>query len=162
MVHLIFLSIWFGGVIALFPLIYGVDLTDHHKTYSTYLNMRVMAWNVIGWGGIGSVLTGILNGLVTSWGLFRYKWVTIKLFAVMGLVLFGMFFMESNMLKNLDLLETRSNALADPEFIRNHRQFKLGLIIEALVFSLLVSISIFKPWRTWKKMTHHAQKSIIV
>src|SRR5687768_1778426 len=73
------ITLWIGGLLTWVPLVYGMPLKDKASTYTTYLNLRVIAWNVIGWGGIGSFVTGVLNGLLTAWGLFRHRWIILKL-----------------------------------------------------------------------------------
>jgi len=62
--HIVCIAIWFGGVMS------WSILTDYQSTRAAYLNMRSIAWNVIGWGGIGSLLTGLMNALLTNMGAF--------------------------------------------------------------------------------------------
>lgn len=146
-IHLLFVSVWFGGVVTWFPLVFGNELTDPEATLITYRNMRDIAWNVIGWGGIGSFFTGFLNGLLTNWGLFKYKWVTVKFFTVIGLILFGMFFLENMMLMNLDILEqSHTSEIFSGKFLFNHKLIKAGLILEMLAFLIIIVISVVKPW----------------
>lgn len=45
------------------------------------------------------------NGLLTNWGIFKHKWVTFKFFTVICLILYGMFFLEDQMLLNIDRLQ---------------------------------------------------------
>lgn len=150
-IHLAFIAIWFGGVLTWYPLVFGNEFTGFESTYATYLNMRSIAWNVIGWGGIGSLFSGLLLGLLGTWSLFRHRWVTIKFFTVIALICFGMFFLEDLMLRNVELLETiGEQALKDPVFTRNHGLIKTGLISEALVFISIIGISVFKPRFTKK------------
>lgn len=151
-IHIICIAIWFGGVMSWFPLVYGADLSDYESTRAAYLNMRSIAWNVIGWGGIGSLLTGLMNGLFTNWGIFKHKWVTVKFFTVICLILYGMFFLEARMLLNLELLELNgSAALASKDLMKNHYYIKYGLILEALVFISLIMVSVFKPFGKWQR-----------
>jgi len=149
-IHIVCIAIWFGGVMSWFPLVYGADLSDYESTRAAYLNMRAIAWNVIGWGGIGSLLTGLMIALFTNWGLFKHKWITVKFFTVVCLVLYGMFFLEARMLLNIDLLELNGASVLDNEpFLRNHSYIRYGLIFEALVFIIIIIISVFKPWGKW-------------
>ena len=151
-IHIVCIAIWFGGVMSWFPLVYGADLSDYDSTRAAYLNMRSIAWNVIGWGGIGSLLTGLMNALLTNWGLFKHKWVTFKFFAVICLILYGMFFLEARMLLNIDLLEDMGRvALADNDFLRNHLYIRRGLLIEVLAFVTIISVSVFKPFKKWRQ-----------
>lgn len=153
-IHIVCIAIWFGGVMSWFPLVYGADLTDYESTRTAYLHMRSIAWNVIGWGGIGSLLSGLMNALLTNWGLFKHKWVTFKFFAVICLILYGMFFLEDRMMLNIGLFEEIGQAaLVNEDFLRNHMYIRRGLLIEALAFVIIISVSVFKPWSHWKKRT---------
>ena len=147
-IHIVCIAIWFGGVMSWFPLVYGADISNFETTYAAYLNMRSIAWNVIGWGGIGSLLTGLMNALFTNWGFFKYKWITVKFFTVVCLILYGMFFLEARMLLNIDLLELNgASALESEAFLRNHAYIRYGLILEVAVFVFIISVSVFKPWK---------------
>lgn len=151
-IHIVCIAIWFGGVMSWIPLVYGADLSDYESTRAAYLNMRSIAWNVIGWGGIGSLLTGLMNALLTNWGLFKHKWVTFKFFAVICLILYGMFFLEAKMLLNIDLFEEMGKAtLVNDDFLMNHSYIRRGLIFEVLAFVTIISVSVFKPWSNRKK-----------
>ncbi|SHF82046.1 hypothetical protein SAMN05443144_113149 [Fodinibius roseus] len=144
--HICCIAIWFGGVMSWFPLVFQSDLADFEQTKTTYYNLRSIAWNVIGWGGISSFLTGLLLGTITNtWRLFKHRWVTVKFFTVVGLILFGMFFLEDLMLTNLDLLINGQAALSDPSFQNNHYLIKVGLLFEAFIFVTIITISILKP-----------------
>jgi hypothetical protein len=66
-----------------------------------YRNLRAIAWNVIGWGGIGSVVSGLAVGELTTWGIFRQGWAVPKLVLTVLGVLFGMFYLEEHMLIGL-------------------------------------------------------------
>lgn len=145
-IHICCIAIWFGGVMSWFPLIFQSDLADVEQTKTTYYNLRSIAWNVIGWGGISSFFTGLLLATLTQWKLFKHRWVTVKFFTVICLILFGMFFLEDLMLTNLDLLlNEESNTLSNSTFQHNHYLIKIGLLIEAFVFVSLITISILKP-----------------
>lgn len=150
-IHICCIAIWFGGVMSWFPLVFQSDLADFEQTKTTYYNLRSIAWNVIGWGGISSFLSGLLLGTITNtWRLFKHHWVTVKFFTVIGLILFGMFFLEDLMLTNLDLLiNEQGAALSEPEFQHNHDLIKVGLLIEAFVFIGIIAVSILKP-KFWK------------
>lgn len=145
-IHICCIAIWFGGVMSWFPLVFQADLSDFEQTKTTYYNLRSIAWNVIGWGGISSFITGFLLGTFTRWRLFKHGWVTAKFFTVIGLILFGMFFLEDLMLTNLDLLiNSQASVLNDPDFQHNHSLIKVGLLFEAFVFISVIAVSILKP-----------------
>jgi hypothetical protein len=53
------------------PLLFKMDTSNYNATLLTYLSMRDIAWNVIGWGGIGSLFSGLTLAIFTSWGLLN-------------------------------------------------------------------------------------------
>lgn len=145
-VHICCIAIWFGGVMGWLPLVWLEDLSDFEQTKTTYYNLRAIAWNVIGWGGISSFITGILLGTLTRWQLFKHRWVTVKFFVVICLILFGMFFLEARMLANLAVLINHGEpAMSDIQFLNNNRLIQGGLVLEVFVFISLIAISVLKP-----------------
>ena len=50
--HLACTSLWLGGLAAWLPLVFG-PMQSVEVAQATYLHLRAIAWNVIGWGGIG-------------------------------------------------------------------------------------------------------------
>jgi hypothetical protein len=146
-VHIFCITLWIGGLLSWVPLTTTMPLKDAEATHITYLNLRSIAWNVIGWGGIGSFVTGLLNGLLTSWGLFRHDWIKMKLCLTIAMILFGMFYTEQKMLSNLRLLESGNlNVLGTPLFLENHKAIQLVVPIQLAVFFIIILISVFKPW----------------
>lgn len=154
-VHLFFLALWLGGVVSILALLFNTDIKDFNATLSTYSHMKTVAQNVIGWGGIGTLLTGLILAIFTHWGLFKHKWVITKFVLVIGLILFGMFFNEHRILENLQLLENQpESALNTTQLLDNHRTLKIGLIIGAIGYVIVISIATFKPWMG-KKPVHN-------
>lgn len=149
--HYCSLALWLGGVLSCLPLLFYADETLYDSIFSTYLYIRMIAWNVIGWGGIGGFVTGLILAVFTNWGLFKHKWVTTKFFLVIGLILFGMFFNEHRILMNINLMETSgADAVTETVFLKNHTQLKTGMLISVFGFILLIAIAVFKPWMNRK------------
>lgn len=146
-VHLVFTALWVGGVAALLPVAMTVDPVDPAAARSTYLNLRTIAWNVVGWGGIGSFTTGVALGGLTSWGLFKRRWTIAKLGLTVGGVAFGMFFNERHMLAGLAVLESgaMTGTRGAAEFAAHHAAFERGLLLQLGAFALILAIAVFKP-----------------
>jgi hypothetical protein len=140
-VHLIFVVMWMGGAISWLPLVYGLSEV-RPGTPDMYLHLRAIAWNVIGWGGIGSFTTGVALSLLTHWGLFKQLWTATKLALTMFCIPFGMFFVEATMLRGVDL--TRSSAVG-AVIDGNLSTLKLGLAALMVVFSGIMALAVFKP-----------------
>lgn len=153
--HFCCLALWLGGVLSCLPLLFQADINQYDSVYTTYIHMREIAWNVIGWGGIGSFITGVVLAVFTKWGLFRHKWVMTKFFLVIVLILFGMFFNEHRILANIELLESNgTGALLSQAFLSNHVTLKAGMIGVAAGFVSLITIAVYKPWMKKRHATH--------
>lgn len=71
---------WLGAVAAFLALaIAGITRKDPQAVRGAYLAMEVTGWFVIVPLSIASLLTGLVQSLGTTWGLFRHYWVLIKL-----------------------------------------------------------------------------------
>ena len=71
---------WLGAVAAFLALAV-VALTSHdaQTVRGAYLVMEPTAWLVLVPLAFGSLLTGLVQSLGTTWGLFRHYWVVFKL-----------------------------------------------------------------------------------
>jgi hypothetical protein len=71
---------WFGAV-AGFLALAVIGLTSQHDqtVRAAYLAMKLTAWIVIVPLSIASPLSGLVQSLGTTWGLFRHYWVLAKL-----------------------------------------------------------------------------------
>jgi len=70
---------WFGSVAAFLALaVAGLTSRDDQMVRAAYLAMHVTAWFVIVPLSLASPLTGLVQSLGTTWGLFRHYWVVAK------------------------------------------------------------------------------------
>src|SRR5262245_50053050 len=83
--HIVFSIGWIGAVAA-FLALNTVALTSAHDELSRcmYAAMNVTGLYVIVPASLLTVVTGIVQGLFTQWGLVRHRWVLTKL--VLGVV----------------------------------------------------------------------------
>jgi hypothetical protein len=71
---------WLGAVAAFLALaVVGLTSQDAATVRGVYLVMEPAAWFVLVPLAVASLLTGLLQSLVTTWGLFRHYWVVFKL-----------------------------------------------------------------------------------
>ena len=70
---------WLGAVASFLALaVAGLTSQDAQIVRAAYLAMQLTAWFVIVPLSFASPLTGIVQSLGTTWGLFRHYWVLIK------------------------------------------------------------------------------------
>lgn len=74
-------SVGWSGAIAAYLAMALASLTSRNPQVvgGAYLMMRLTGWYVILPAALGALLTGILQGLGTKWGLLRHYWVLFKL-----------------------------------------------------------------------------------
>lgn len=71
---------WLGAVAGFLSLaIAGLTSGDAQRVRAAYLAMEMLGWYVIVPASFASLLTGLVQSLGTSWGLFRHYWVLGKL-----------------------------------------------------------------------------------
>jgi hypothetical protein len=71
---------WLGAAVAYLGLVAaGLASEDAQVVRAAYLALEPMTWFAIVPLAFASVLTGLVQGLVTPWGLFRHYWVLFKL-----------------------------------------------------------------------------------
>lgn len=71
---------WVGAVVAFLALaIIGLTSPDERTVRGAYLVMAPAAWFVLVPLAHASLLSGVALSLGTTWGLFRYYWVVLKL-----------------------------------------------------------------------------------
>jgi hypothetical protein len=71
---------WLGAVAGFLALaIAGLTSHDAQTVRSVYVAMDVIGWFVLVPLSLASLLTGLVQSLGTTWGLFRHYWVIVKL-----------------------------------------------------------------------------------
>jgi putative copper export protein len=145
-IHICLIIIWVGGIVSWLPLMSALQSNNYNEIHVTYLNLRSLAYGIIGWAGIGTLLTGLVLGIFTDWKLFKYNWVTTKFFTFFVLTLFEYFFVELKLFNNISIIESKAEAaLTDPTFLNNYSTIKYSLYLQLIVFLLIIIISYFKP-----------------
>ena len=84
---------WLGAVGVFLALsVAGLTVEDVETVRAAYLAMELTVWWVLVPLALASLLTGLVQGLGTTWGLFRHYWVLVKLvltvFATIVLLLY--------------------------------------------------------------------------
>jgi hypothetical protein len=141
---------WLGGVAAFLALgIIGLTSQQPQTVRGVYLVMEPAAWLVLVPLALASLLTGLVQALGTTWGLFRHYWVLFKLlitvFATMVLLMYMQTFAA--------LADVAADPSADLALVRNaspaqHAALALLLLVVATV------LAIYKP----RGMTRYGQR----
>jgi uncharacterized membrane protein len=153
--HIIFVALWFGGIISLLTLRLGLNLSVFDQVNVTYNNMKIIDDYLIRNGAQGILITSVVYGFCTNWGFFKHKWIAVKLVVFISQMIFGIFFLNSWMGANIAMLNTEKvMALNNPAFIHNNSLIQLGIVSQLILIIFLICISVLKPW---KKKMHSSQ-----
>lgn len=132
---------WLGGVSVVLALaVIGLVDQDAATARGAYLVMDPVGRWVLVPFAFASLATGVLQGLGTPWGLFRYYWVLIKLVLTTGatavLVLY---------LRTFDAMAGRAADLgADLGTVRNPSPV-VHSVLAVLVLCLSTALATYKP-----------------
>jgi uncharacterized membrane protein len=79
-VHVIASVGWIGAVIASAALaLFALASEDPQLVRSSYITMESLAWYVLLPLSLASLFSGLVQGMGTTWGVFRHYWVVVKL-----------------------------------------------------------------------------------
>ncbi|GAB2858814.1 hypothetical protein GCM10027176_71660 [Actinoallomurus bryophytorum] len=142
--HVIFAVGWLGTDFSMLGLgITGFSSSSLETMRESYLSMERIGAYVVIPVALCAVLTGLLLGLGTRWGLLRYHWVTVKL--VVGLLALTLAVLPLQI-----QLHTAATAVQEPGATSDIGFVQYTLIIAPAValalYSSNVVLSIFKPW----------------
>ena len=152
--HLVAVSCWVGGAIALLLLfflkngvmdggaLYGINQSIH------FVDLKV----VVIPGAFGCLLTGLAYGIFTRWGFFKQGWMIFKWVVTIGAILFGTFFLGPWETKMLEIsAKLGLAALDNPMYLHNQFMHAIFGAVQTLVLILTLGVSIFKPWKNLRK-----------
>ncbi|MFC1495278.1 hypothetical protein ACFL6W_08360 [Thermodesulfobacteriota bacterium] len=151
--HLITVSCWIGGAIALIMLYYLKNgVTDGNVLYGINRSIHHVDMTVIVIpGAFGCLLTGLIYSLFSSWGFFKHTWMIFKWIVTVAAILFGTFFLgpwETNMMEISGEIGILS--FSDQEYLYNENMNLIFGSVQVLVLMITIFISIFKPWKLSK------------
>lgn len=134
---------WLGAVGAFLALaVAGLVSSDAQTVRASYLAMKLTGWYVIVPLSFASLLTGLVQSLGTTWGLFRHYWVVAKLtITVFATILLLLHMQVASRMASV----AAETTLAVDDF-RGLRIQLVGDAIAAIVVLLVAtSLSIIKP-----------------
>lgn len=132
---------WLGAVAAFLALaIAGLAGRDAQLVRGAYLAMELTGWYVIVPLCVASLLTGLVQSLLTQWGLFRHYWVLMKF--LITIVSAFILFMYTKTLGHLAALAADATLTVDD--LRNPSPI---IHSGAALLALLVTttLSVYKP-----------------
>jgi hypothetical protein len=142
--HITFSVGWIGAVAAFLALaIAGLTSQNTQMVRAAYPAMELTARFVIVPLAFASLLSGLIQSLGTSWGLFRHYWVLVKLLLTI--------FATIVLLKKMPLIGYAARRAAEtPLSSADLRAAGIPLVVHAaggiLVLLVVTILSVYKPW----------------
>jgi hypothetical protein len=132
---------WLGAVAGFLALgLVGLTSQDAQTVRGAYLVMEPAAWFVLVPLAFASFLTGLLQGLVTTWGVFRHYWVLFKLLINL--------FATAVLLTYMETFGAMAGVAADPsadlDAVRNASPL-LHAIAAVLLLLVATTLAVYKP-----------------
>jgi hypothetical protein len=150
--HVSFSVGWFGAIAAYLVIaVAGLTSRTPRVVDGAYLMLRLTGWWVILPAALGALLTGLVQGLGTRWGLLRHWWVLFKLALTLGATLLLLVHLQlASRLAGVTAAQTVSRAdyLGPQVQLVADAGYALGALAVATV------LAVYKP----KGMTRYGQR----
>jgi hypothetical protein len=149
------------GSVAAFLALAAAGLTsqDAQMVRAAYLAMELTAWFVIVPVVLAALLTGVVQALGTTWGLFRHYWVLVKLLVTVLVTIVLLLQME---LIGYLAGVAAETTLSDADFDGLRRSPVIHAAGGLLVLLVPLALSLYKPRGMtrygWRK--HHEQRAM--
>jgi hypothetical protein len=132
---------WVGAVLAFLALaVIGFTSDDPVKVRGAYLLMAPAAWFVLVPLAHASLLSGIVLSLGTTWGLFRYYWVVLKL----GITAFATVILLIYMGTFRQMAGVAADPVVDLAMVRNASPIVHAILALVLLVAAAV-LGVYKP-----------------
>lgn len=142
--HITFSVSWLGAVVAYLALaIAGLTSDDVSTVRAAYLSMELLGWFVIVPFSLAALLTGVVQSLGTTWGLFRHYWILAKFLLTTGATIVLLLHMEAvSRMSEIAAEATLSTA----DFGALRIQFIAHAAGGLLILLAATTLSVYKPW----------------
>ncbi|HZS59766.1 MAG TPA: hypothetical protein VFA43_10890 [Gemmatimonadaceae bacterium] len=136
---------WLGSVIAFLVLsVVGLRGHDAEVVRGAYISMNLIAVDAIVPLALAALITGLIEGWISQWGLVRYYWVLVKLL----LTLLSVALLVLHQFNAVAAAAQRVLATA-PGDLPNVGRFGTQLVLDAtlavLVLLAMTALSVYKP-----------------
>lgn len=142
--HITFSIGWFGAVAVFLALaITGLSTQNSQTARAACIALKLSTWLVVVPFCIASLITGIIQGLGTKWGLFKHYWIIVKLVLTLAMTILLWLHLEPiNYLASVANQTSFSNTEQTNSFIQLISKAGAAL----LVLIAIITISKYKPW----------------
>jgi len=134
---------WLGAVAGFLALaVVGLTSQDAQTVRGAYLVMEPAAWFLLVPLAFASLLTGLVQSLGTTWGLFRHYWVLFKLLINVFATIVLLMYMQT--LSSLKDMAAETTSSGDPGVLRSSSPV-LHTAAAMLLLLVATTLAVYKP-----------------
>ena len=146
--HLLFATMWIGGVMALVSLQLGATPQTKEMMYMGALAHLVIDKFFLIPGGVGMVISALVYSILTNWGFAKHKWIIVKWILTIFLVIIGAGYMGVVIERNIDYSNLILTENYQPDqYWNNVYNVAIAGIVQLVAFLFIIIISVVKPWK---------------
>lgn len=146
-IHLLFACLWIGAALSLLTINFLMKPLNGGELLGFNLALEYIDYFVIIPGAMGCLITGLLYGIFTNWGFFKFRWLIVKWVFTVILILIGTFILGPALDNIIELSRTLGlGALQDTDFLYNKKINTYVGVAQFLALVFLIVISVLKPW----------------
>lgn len=135
---------WLGAVGVFLALaLIGLTSQDAQTVRATYLVMDPAAWLTLVPLAFGSLLTGLIQSLGTTWGLFRHYWILFKLLMNVGAIV--VLLMYTQTLSYLAGVAAETTLSSDDLGVLRTPSVVLHSVLALLLLLVATVLAVYKP-----------------
>jgi hypothetical protein len=145
--HLIVSVIWLGAAISMNVLRYAWTPAEPGDLYAVDHAIAVIDNWVVVPAAWGSLLTGLFESWLTSWGFFKYRWVTLKWILTVAIMIYAPLFI-AQWDRNIEAISRVEGLLAlqNPAYLEYRLLYTLSGVVLIAALAGMSLISTLKPW----------------
>jgi hypothetical protein len=144
---------WLGAVAVSLALgVAGLTSQDAQTVRGAYLTLELTGWFVLVPLSLASLLTGLVQSLGTTWGLFRHYWVLFKLLITVVATIVLLLYMQTLSYLAAIAAETTSSSGALAELRNPSPVLHAGGAL--LLLLVATTLAVYKP----RGMTRYGQR----
>jgi hypothetical protein len=157
-IHLILSVIWLGAAISMNILRYAWVPSAPGDLYAVDHSIALIDNWVVVPAAWGSLLTGLLESWLTSWGFFKYRWVTVKWIATVAIMIYAPLFI-AGWDRGLEAISRAEGLLAlqNPAYLQYRLLYTLSGVGLIAVLAFMSVISTLKPWTRQDRLKSQAK-----
>ena len=148
-VHLLCAILWIGSAIAMNLLRILVEVNDTSGMYYMAEILEAIDMKILVPGAVGCLLTGIVYGVWTNFGFFKFRWLAVKWALTIFMILVGTFCMGPLVRENVAIGKALLEGSGDAA--RYHANVATNGYLGWMQVSLLIVVLVISVWKPWKK-----------